>query len=63
MRPLVEPFCDQELGGGASRFPLALDLELDAGKHLRRGVDDDRAKPERPGKIHRAFKEGDIPDG
>ena len=67
VRPLVEPFCHQELGGGASRFAailaLAFNLDLDARKHLRRGVDDDRAKPERPGKRHRAFEEGNIPDG
>ncbi len=63
MRPLVEPFCDQELGRGTSCFAPTLDLDLDTRKHLRRGVDDDRAEPERPDKCYRAFKKGNIPDG
>ena len=51
MRPLVEPFCNQKLGASARRPPLAFDLDLDPHKSLRRRVDDDRAEPERPGKV------------
>ena len=63
MCPLVEPFRHQELGAGAGCPPFAFNLDLDPHESLARGVDDNRAKAERPDEIHRSFEKGDISYG
>src|SRR3954447_12421440 len=63
MRPLVEPFRHEKLGGGADRPALAFDLDLNQHEGLRRRMDDDIAEAERPGKRHRSFKKRDIAYG
>ena len=63
MRPLVEPFRHQQLGAGADGRPLPSTSISTRTNSLRRRVDGDRAKAERPGEMHRAFEEGDVAHG
>src|ERR1700686_5446065 len=63
MRALVEPFRSHQFGAGADRRTPAFDLDLGAHKGLWRGVDNHRAKPERPDETHRTFEKRNIPHG
>src|SRR5205085_11116975 len=63
LRPLVEPLWHEKLGRRPDRPALALHLDLDQHKSLRRRIDDDRAEAERPRKRDGPFEEGDVAYG